>query len=260
MQKLIAPATQTTPPEWTEEFRGFVVTMCILTATGISADASMNPRFGAARAVYRMVRPLPSQRCTLRYHGEDITLALTEYSYQITVRRSSMLGVAQAFVSQLFYKNALPHASLRYTNVNCALAVAPPHFLDIGILRAAVVEGRCPGLSVKQCSHPRHSASRIVYLVCAQPGKKRLRRVMVIASAAHVSIMGVCDLQVSAYAGAVRRVITECGALGAADHRDAFWPPTGARMTPGISKTLAFIAANPVPPQKPSRRRGSANR
>lgn len=260
MRRLAAPSAPPLPTEWTGEYREIVVAMCILTASKTKTPAHADTAFNAARAIYSMSRPLPSHRGTLRYRGVDITIAVTNSSYQITVKDAAMIESAQAFVSQLFYGSRLPRATMRYTNVNCALAVAPGYSLNIGILRLAVIAGRCPGLSIKQCSHPRHAASRIIYLVCTQPGKKKARYVTVIAGAEHISIIGVCDLRVSAYTGALRRIIADSGALGRVDHRDAFWPLAGARMTPDVRATLAFIAAHPVCSKKPSRRPARGNK
>lgn len=225
--------------------------MCILTGTGIRQRVvAVDAACPGARAVYHVRRPLPQYRATLVLRGQSITYAVTRRSYQITIPGPAALARARAHLAALFYGGALPPARVRFTNLNCAIAVAEHYALDIGLLRDAVAAGKCPGIALKQCSRPRHAASRILYLVCAQPGARKRRRVTIIASERRVTIIGVCDMRAVAYVGAIRRLLAASGAFvgphAFVDHREALWPAIGARLTPDVEQTLAYIAAYPV--------------
>lgn len=197
-------------------------------------------------------RPLPQIRCRIRYRGERIMLSVNRGTYQVMATNVDVLPFGHRRVAAIFYRNRISSSTpRRFTNLHAQLHVATGYFIRIGILRDAISGRKCPGLAIKQCKQPRSPVSHILYVQCAQSGgAKGGREITIIVEKHHVMVIGICGLNFVRYIGATRRLLARSGAMvgphDAVNHCEAFWPAIGARDSPEIAATMAYMAANTV--------------
>ena len=230
-----------------------VVRMVIETTSGMQhIPQDVDRAQPEARVLSHTRSPLPQTCGRIRRRGERIMLCVKTGTYQVMATSVDALAFGHQRVSAVFYRGRVPaYRPRKYTNLHARLHVAPGHRIQIGRLRDAIVQARCPGLELKRCKQPRSPVSHILYIRCAQSGgAKKARQVTIIAEAHSVMLIGICDLRFADYIGAVRRLLAASGAMdgprAAVDHREAFWPAVGARDAPGVAAVQAYIAAHVV--------------